>query len=614
MSVPDQSGMRPIPTLPTRQAIAEAISSATKCECRAYAVMFYKLHEDMPDLGWDIIGQVFEFQFRPENVAQPFQPILIMDSKRSMVPDDLSDEQIQELAESLQEIEDPEYRSRVYDVIWLRRRDPAAARTAVAAYLASGARLEDPERWVPAMERYERAVRLARQIEPKGELSKQVLAHLEARVLHYNGQDPLYFSLKVMELLDEFRFGDFPVLAQIAGRIAESAQAAGDNERARSHFALQARLFRRAGQADDAEAALISRAETFVADAEAQEAANSFITAHHFWQAAVKAFQERASLRDRVPDLRVRLAEAGRKTLQEMNTASTGEIDISRHVKAVQKAFRGLSWDDAFFQFTVAERLINPAKLREQTLERMRAHPFVTLVKGDIFDHAGRKIAVRPPVGTGDPKQENQAIEGFMDEQARIHRELQVHGVLAPAVRVIRDEHVIDEAAIAALIEDSAFVPEGHLSLFVKGVIAGFQFDFSTALHILIPQVENGLRHVLEQFGVVPRNIDADGIEDVWLLGKVLEHEKLPDVLGEDMLYELRTLMTGRLGPNLRNLIAHGLLNEQSLNGEMGFYLWWVLIRLIALPTNGMAAFVERKRASKSSDGSGAIVIPGFEE
>ena len=68
------------------------------------------------------------------------------------------------------------------------------------------------------------------------------------------------------------------------------------------------------------------------------------------------------------------------------------------------------------------------------------------------------------------------------------------------------------------------------------------------------------------------------------------------------MLYELRTLMAGRLGPNLRNSIAHGLLDEQSLNGEMGFYLWWVLLRLTAQPTSGMVAFAERKRVFKNKD------------
>ena len=588
--------------MPNGEAVAEVISSVTEFECHAYATAFQERHAAMPNSGWDVLGQVFGFHFDPGDAAKPFHPMLVMDGKRSMIPDDLAADHLDGLSQTLRAVDDPEYRARVGDVLWLRRRDINAARDAVNAYMASASRLEDPEHWVPAMERYERAVRLARQIEPIGELPKRVLAHLEAHVLHYDGQDPLYFSLKAMELLEEVRFGNFAALAEIAGKIAGAARASGDTERARSYFAVQARLLRRAGRSEDAEAALCHRAETFVADAEAIEAAGSFISAHHFWQDAVKAFRERASLRARVPELRARLAEAGRQTLQEMKTVSTGEIDIRAEVELVQKHFRGLALDDAFFQFAMALSLIDPLKLREETLERMKAHPLQSLFKADIFDAAGRKIAVRPPIGTGDPKQEEQAIEGLMDEQARLHRHFHVHAVLAPAVRVIRDEHVIDEGAIESLIEDSGFIPEDRLSLFVKGISAGFQFDFSTALHILVPQAENGLRHVLGQHGVLTRNFDANGVEDVWLLGKILDHEKLPEVLGEDMLYELRTLMAGRLGPNLRNSIAHGLLDKQSLNGEMGFYLWWVLLRLTAQPTSGMVAFAERKRVFKNKD------------
>lgn len=583
-------------TIPDGADITLVLQSDAEQKDQDFAALFRAQHKQNSAAGWDILGDLFDFHFTPRDVGRPFRPILIEDGRRSMIPDDLSEHQLDRLAASFPEVHDHEYRARVGDVLWLRRRDAAAAREAVTCYIESGQRLEGPDHWVPAMERYERAVRLARQIEPKGELPGRVLAHLEQRVLHYQGQDPLYFTLKAVELLEEFRYGDFSVLAEITGKIAASASASGGLDRARSHYAVQAKLLRRAGRAPESEDAMCALAETFVTEAEAQERAGSFMGAHHFWQKAVQAFSDRPSLRSRIPELRARLAAAGRKTLGEMKTASTGEIDISANVKASQDLLRGLAWDDAFFRFAVMTPLIDVEKLREATIERMREFPLASLIQGDVFDYAGRKIAVRPAIGSGDAKQEERAIEGFMNEQARVHRHFTVHAVLAPAIRMMRDEHVIDEDAIELAIKDSALVPDGHLSLFVKGVRAGFQFDFSMALHLLVPQVENGLRHVLEQSGVVPRNIDTDGVEDVWLLGRILDHEKLREILDEDMLYELRTLMAGRLGPNLRNSIAHGLLNESALNGEMSFYLWWVIVRLICLPTPGLAAFVERHR------------------
>ncbi|WID97258.1 DUF4209 domain-containing protein [Bosea vestrisii] len=587
-------------SIPDGADIAHVLRTATVQKDRDFAAVFRTQHKQASAAGWDFLADLFDFHFTPRDAGQPFRPMLIMDGRRSMIPDDLSDHQLDRLAASLPEVDDAEYRARVGDVLWLRRRDATAARDAVMCYIASGQRLEDPDHWVPAIERYERAVRLARQIEPKGELPGRVLAHLEQRVLHYQGQDPLYFSLKALKLLEEFRYGDFSVLADIAGKIAATASASGGLDRARSHYAIQSKLLRRAGRTQEAEDVMCALAETFITEAEAQESAGSFVGAHHFWQKAVQAFSDRSSLRSRIPELRARLAAAGRKTLAEMKSASTGEVDISAEVEASQSLLRGRPWDDAFFQLAIMTPLIDVEKLREATIERMREFPLAPLIKGDVFDYAGRKIAVRPAIGSGDAKQEEQAIEGFMDEQARVHRHFTVHAILAPAIRVMRDEHPIDGDAIELVIKDSALVPEHHLSLFVKGVRAGFQFDFSTALHLLVPQVENGLRHVLEHSGVVPRNIDADGVEDVWLLGRILDHEKLREILDEDMLYELRTLMAGRLGPNLRNSIAHGLLNESALNGEMGFYLWWVIVRLICLLTPGLAAFVERHRRIES--------------
>ena len=79
----------------------------------------------------------------------------------------------------LGQIDDAEFTARIADVIWLRRRDVKAARLAVESYLASGKRLENPVNWVQGLERYERALRLARQIEPKGVLPQTILQHLQ---------------------------------------------------------------------------------------------------------------------------------------------------------------------------------------------------------------------------------------------------------------------------------------------------------------------------------------------------------------------------------------------------------------------------------------------------
>lgn len=581
---------------PPVEEIGIAVSNTAKKEDHDFASAFRNLHKQSETQGWDLLAQLFDFQFSPNNSTEPFSPMAIMDGKRSMIPADLSDANLDQL-QTLLKVDDPEFRARIADVLWLRRRNPNSARQAVEAYLQSGIRLEDPKHWVPSMKRYERAVRLARQLDAKGELPKQILTHLEKRVRHYAGADPSYFSLNALELLEEFNFGDHAALAGIASNIAQQSRISGDHRKARLHFNVQARLLKRAKMTEEAETAQIALAESFVEEAEAQEK-RSFMVARKFWQDAIRAFRDRPALRSRIPELQKRLSVAGQKTLEEMKRHSI-KLDLSEEAKSAQNAIANRSKDDAFFSFVFLVDLIDPDALRADAEKTIREHPLQALIDAEIFDAAGRKIGVRPSAMTDDPAQMEAAIVGFMEQHARFHRGPVVHGYLEPAMHQLLAEHEIDDQLIENLLGDSPLISDDRKSLFVQAFVAAFQWDFSTALHILIPQVENSLRLLLAQEGITPSNVDVEGVEEVWSYERILNQEILTNTIGPKMAYELKSLLVERIGPNMRNLLAHGLLAKDALNSETGFYLLWIVLRLVALPSPKARDYLERMRNSR---------------
>lgn len=518
----------------------------------------------------------------------------VMNGKRSMIPIDLTDAQLDALQGTLETVDDPEYRARVGDTLWLRRRDVKAARIAVESYLESGKRLENPEHWVPCMERYERAVRLARQID-KGELPKIVLAHLESRVKHYDGDDPSYFTLKAIELLVEFQFGDFQSISKIAGKVAATSRTDRNYQRARSYYDVQAKLSRLAKDMEGAEASRVASAECNFEEAEAREAGGSFMAARKFWEDAIKTFRERPTLRARIPELQKRLAIAGKKLLDEMEPIGH-EIPTKEMAVQTEASFRGQLLDDALCRFALFNSPIDPLKLRKDTEESLKETPIHAFFDAEVFDEGGRKIARRPSIVSADEKDREAAIEGFMDQNARFYRSITVSGCLAPAMQTILSEHEITEPEIERIFKDSSFIPADRLTLFVRAILEGFRWDFSTSLHIFVPQVENALRFLLEQNGVVPRNVDNNGIEDVWYLDRILNHQMTKSVLGDPHVYELQSLLTGRIGPNIRNSLAHGLLHPGALNGDSAFYLWWLFFRLTLFSTPTLQAYIERKK------------------
>ena len=158
--------------VPPAHEIAAALQESGKKEDQDFADTFRLRHATEPERGWNLLQAVFGFLFQPNNASAPFRPMSVWEGRRSMIPSDLSDQQLSVLAQAAESVDDPEFRARILDVLWLRRRDVSAARAAVDAYLRSGSRLEHPENWVASMQRYERAVRLAYQIEAKGDLPK----------------------------------------------------------------------------------------------------------------------------------------------------------------------------------------------------------------------------------------------------------------------------------------------------------------------------------------------------------------------------------------------------------------------------------------------------------
>ena len=120
--------------------------------------------------------------------------------------------------------------------------------------------------------------------------------------------------------------------------------------------------------------------------------------------------------------------------------------------------------------------------------------------------------------------------------------------------------------------------PKIKLGLFDKILFAGYERDFITALHLLIPQFENSVREHLKLAGATTTNIDKNGIQNENGLSTLLELPEIIQVFGKDFAFELYSLFCDSFGPNLRNGLAHGLLDEGDCNSTFSIYAWWLIL------------------------------------
>lgn len=590
----------------TASDVDRAASTAKEPEDRAMAAVFREQEgAGDSDSPWRLLAHVFGMLLRPGDAKEPFGPMFEFEDGRSMAPSDLTPEQLATLRTLLDSVSDPEVQARLGDVLWVTSRDAQAAQVAVRGYIASGVRLESPDMWLPAMERYERAVRLACTLGRRGRFAQEALAHVEARAVALDGAYNGHFTQRLLALLEEFRAGDPKPLVDIALKAAERHRGAGAFDLAREYYQVAARLLQRqreTGTELDARRAL---AETFVEQAKAEDARGNCMASHHLWEQAIQAFRTVPGGKARMPELHRRLEAAGRETLKLMRPVGT-TIDIEEEVEATRKAMSGLGFTEAVLSLAHIGPILDPERLREEVERNAERFLFSALFGSKTMDAQGRTVHKAPALHVSDPDERKAAVLAGMESAAALERDFRCHAFILPALWTLLQEHDVAEEDIAALLAGSRFIPEDRMEFFASGFAAGFRRDFAVALHLLVPQVEHSLRLFLARAGVITTSIDEEGIQEEWPLGRVLGTPELEGIITPLLVFEFRGLLVAKGGANLRNRMSHGMMAPGEFNTSPALYLWWLLLRVCLIGTPANDAFQQSGIDADASDNAPA--------
>jgi lysyl-tRNA synthetase class 1 len=110
------------------------------------------------------------------------------------------------------------------------------------------------------------------------------------------------------------------------------------------------------------------------------------------------------------------------------------------------------------------------------------------------------------------------------------------------------------------------------MSLLVEGIRAWERNDQVKAAHVLIPQIEHALRTIADGLGL-PITKAHPKISETSVaigLGDILNNDSVVEALGPDATLHFQALYAGPRGMNLRNEIAHGLMDAHQFYWHLG--------------------------------------------
>lgn len=563
-----------------------------------------------------LLADACSMMLSPHSPNEPFKPFMVIDGKRSALPEDFSDTDINFFAGIVDHVDDARLKARLADLVWLRQK-PRNTKFALVAIENYRATPLDVESWVrDGRESWERAIGLAKMLRAAAVTQFSEMEEKIVGVFNSATRENGYLALWLSELLKKNGLAQ-DRLAQIAARLNDLAREfenEGDLHRARDYFSSSIEWFKVINDDAKIAEATVALAETWVKEAISRTSTDqpSHMVAASFYENAIQTYRtiprtERTSYRvdERIAELRADLNESGEKSLGEMGEITSPGIDITQLIEHARSMVHGKSPTEALIAFVSLHRGVDFEAYRNSAIAQLRRFPLQAMFASTTISRDGRVVAKRPGFSlTGGASADDEiVIRSEMVKNYGMLIGLVVQSEIIPALEVLLLEHRLQERDFISLARRSPIVPPGRERLFGKALAMGYDTDFAGAIHVLVPQIEHMVRFHLKQAGVKTTNLDSDGIENENGLSTLMKAPEVDEVFGKNIAFEIRAIFCDEFGPNLRNELAHGLLDDEMCQSSFAIYAWWLALKLVLIAWWNAG----RAKQNESSDTSESV-------
>lgn len=515
-----------------------------------------------------------------------FKPFAQFDGKRSFIPSDLTQSETDYLIEIVDNIDLSVLKARIADILWsyTKPRNIRHFEIAIQQYLAISL---SKELFQPDIYDYwHRAAILAKSSKKQNEIDQIKTKFLQE--IDNPTNDWNFHQLKIAEIIlkTELDKSLFEQLADKLVLVQQQFSPQNDFNVVEQYLNTAIILYKKAGLTDkEKEIATIhslAQAKEIHGDFKQPE---SNMVANHFYKMALQIYRnipskyrEQYQAETSLSRIENKITDSGQTMMNEMQS-----LEVKKDMSELQKqSIERIQGKQSLFETLLYFSCVSSTKSYQEILEEAK-----DVIKQSVFQHImpfqavspdGRKIDEIPALNEHNQDEVvfKTAIKNFA-----IKMQVAVNGCIIPALNQIQNDWIISKDFLIELCRHSAVVPENRVNLLANALYFGFEMDFPTCIHLLAPQVENMVRQLLKKQGISTTTIDAQGIENEIGLSSLLDKEQAREILGDDLWFELQAVFTSSLNANLRNEVAHGLLDDNSSNSIFSVYAWWLVFKWV---------------------------------
>lgn len=541
--------------------------------------------------AFNVLAVVCSYHFNPSR-PDTFSPQIIFEGKRTLIPSDYLGEQQGILVQIAEQIDHPLLRARIADSCWYVNRGlHTVAALAASSYLNAVELFFKRE----LLDQYEsdfavpfkvvdlidRAFAIYASAGKCKDIPDSATAVLKLAYETAKDNECLVAFVRLSSIAQSNGLLEWQEIAAAAEALA---QATKDKQYAEAVKRVWLHAARAYLKADDKESAFRCKVNAVEQTLRMRDAVSTAMAKASWTRSAIGELRAIGGLAERIEALKTELQQHEEDSLSEFGSFSV-PMDLTDERRATIEEFEPLDVHEMLLRLAFTCRAPDKIALHKNCLEKRDKYFFSSMSGKSYADERGKVIATAPHVPLG-----SQPSEEWFDHESLSEAGLQYHiateAFIRPACITMSRLQLIDERHFEPIVSNSGFVPPGFGAIFSQGFSKLVQGDMVSAAHLLIPQLENALRHVLSSRRSNTAKLNNDLTQEDQSLKLLLKNywEEIEQVFGVDNTYIFHILFNLKGGPMLRHEVAHGKLSTAQCYEPSCIYACWFIFHLTCVP------------------------------
>ncbi|MCL2588343.1 MAG: DUF4209 domain-containing protein [Oscillospiraceae bacterium] len=530
-----------------------------------------------------LLADVESYALEAGNTEVPFSPMRILaNGSRSASIEDLTKDDLSILRSIEVSMLPIALRARIVDVLWVKEKNYTSACNAVEHYVELFHDTFDSKKWTTCANFIKRANIIALQLGKKNQSFSSVCMAIDTKIIELSGSDPLFLSLILIELQIENDFGDFSQYIDFVDSIIDDEiNSHQNNIRLDNAFQVKERLLKKEQRHDEILGHYLRLATFHENHAEAllseDNIENLPVAIRHYERAMV--IYRKQQCKEKAEDVQKKLAPMKKKYIETMPMISSS-FDITEQVNRIKKMLEDCDFKATLLHLAGTTPICKKNDVKKEVISCSGRFLSQMFFAKEMLDKDGEKTVILPPLDIQNPENDIELLENHL--HFKMKESQAIYGVLLSVYfehLKLNTEFTIND--LDFIVNENAIITQDRKEIIKFGLFLGLSGNYYAALHILVPQLENIFREIAQECGdIITTYDDIDLTAQSKTLGSVFELPKLLECYDENILFTFKGLLIEKCGSNLRNQIAHGILDSDIGSSSIAVYFLCLCVKI----------------------------------